>query len=206
MSTARRTIVILSTYCTLAIVAFTVGLYSYDHYRNVRSPVMKEQYSYRGDDYPREWDIPALSQVLMNMENSVHYSLNTSLSSQEWAALLPNQGIIYLGHDRHNPQPFTTSLFHQLRCLNIIRQQIVSFRSSDPKHRQEPSRLASHCMNYLRQMVLCRSNLHLESVRSHVGPRVAVSDVTRRCKDWKAVYDAAESNQRQYQERQSYGT
>ncbi len=153
--------------------------------------------AYIGDDYPQEWDIPTLDPVLMSVENSVHYAFNTSLSVLEWEAILPsNGGVLYLG-DRDQPQRSTISMFHQLRCLNIIRDGLVSFRGTD---KTAPSRLVTHCMQYLRQMVLCRSHLHLESVRNHVGPRIAVSETTHRCRDWSAVYEAAESNIRQNSE------
>lgn len=50
-----------------------------------------------------------------------------------------------------------------------------------------------HCMNYLRQMSMCQANLHLESVRSDVGPKI--TDLTRGgyvCRDWRMTYDLLE--------------
>lgn len=142
-----------------------------------------------GKDYPREWNIPGLEKVHMSVENAVHYPFN---NGTEWDLLLPSNGVLHLGDHGE----FSISMFHQLRCLNIIRSSLVSHRSHSTEERE--MKLARHCMNYLRQMILCRSQLHLESVRDHVGPRITVSETTHTCKDWTAVYEAAEANVREY--------
>ncbi|KAF5364397.1 hypothetical protein D9757_011900 [Collybiopsis confluens] len=140
-----------------------------------------------------KWDIPPLQPVFMHMENSVHYKFNTDIGAKEWEALLPPSD--WAIRQSNNSTEYTISMFHQLECLNIIRQSLVVFRSratSDPP--QFPDKLTHHCMDYLRQMVLCRANIDLESVRNHIGPRLAVSDITHKCWDWTAVYSASEQN------------
>ncbi|TFK96612.1 hypothetical protein BDV98DRAFT_479899, partial [Pterulicium gracile] len=108
-------------------------------------------------------------------------------------SLLPRgNGTVHLDTPSGKKGAFTISLFHQLRCLDILRESLMSFR--DPRTRSEPTRLAHHCMGYLRQMVLCRSNTQLQSVRNHTGTRITVSDVTGRCQDWTAVYTEVEDN------------
>ncbi|KAL0573265.1 hypothetical protein V5O48_008692 [Marasmius crinis-equi] len=116
------------------------------------------------------WDLH-LDRVYMSMENSVHFAYNTDLGANEWNATLPSgSGRLLLGPpDEETPQ--TISLFHQLRCLDIIRHSIMAFR--DVETRQAPEKVAHHCMNYLRQMVgpsagqictlnLCGATLDLE--------------------------------------------
>ena len=91
------------------------------------------------------------------------------------------------------PEPHTVTLFHQLRCLDVIRQAYT-------KVPEEPSpALLHHCMNYLRQTVLCRPNLLLEPVTTAIG---LVSDIGYDgvCRDWEAVYREAERNQAAYDE------
>ncbi len=124
------------------------------------------------------------------MENSVHYAFNTPEGAREWNASLPSNAERF--RLDNSPRLFTISLFHQLRCLDIIRDGIVVFRSSKTPDR--PDALVHHCMNYIRQMIMCRANTDLESVRSHVGPRVAVSETTHRCRDWTQAFNAAEEN------------
>ncbi|KAF9465116.1 hypothetical protein BDZ94DRAFT_408386 [Collybia nuda] len=153
-------------------------------------PGQIRHFTYIGEDHPREWDIPALEKVHMSVENTLHYRYD---NGTEWDRLLPSNGVLHLG-DHH--EEFTVSMFHQLRCLNIVRGSLVSHRSQSIKDSE--MKLARHCMNYLRQMVLCRSQLHLESVRDHVGVRLTVSETTHTCRDWTAVYEAAEANVREY--------
>ena len=130
------------------------------------------------------------------MENTVHYDLGTDLGILEWNnATLPGpnyDGVVWLTVEGGERKPFTFSLFHQLRCLNIVRESLMARRR--PPY-IEPNRLAVHCVNYLRQMVLCRADLTLESARHPVGPNTVVSDVTHVCRDWSVIWDEVEGNQ-----------
>lgn len=133
----------------------------------------------------------------LSHEDSFHYTLDTELGIAEWNATLPPGGaVLHLGRDR---RPFTLSLFHQLRCLNVVRDTVVHI-AQDPSAAAalRSARLVEHCMNYLRQGVLCRGDLRLETVHAYPAPKVTVSDVTHTCKDWSAVYRAAEDNFYQY--------
>ncbi|TFK40273.1 hypothetical protein BDQ12DRAFT_697670 [Crucibulum laeve] len=124
------------------------------------------------------------------MENSVHYAIDTALGISEWNTTLPsNGGLIYLGKDF---RPFSISMFHQIRCLNIIREAVATRNAQ--RLTTKPTVIVHHCTNYLRQMVLCRANTRLESVRRPVGPHVTNPYVTHTCKDWTVVYNEAERN------------
>ncbi|KAI0833599.1 hypothetical protein BC628DRAFT_1307901, partial [Trametes gibbosa] len=130
-------------------------------------------------------------------EDSFHYALDTDIGIAEWNATLPPGGaVLYLGPDR---RPFTLSLFHQLRCLNIVRDTIVRIHQDPSSARtRSSSRLVEHCMNYLLQTVIRRGDLRLETVRAYRGLQVTVPDVAHTCKDWSAVYRAAEDNYDKY--------
>ena len=147
-----------------------------------------------GSDHSQRWDIPPLENVQITIENSVHFALDSPLGSLEWNSTLPSGGgFLYLGE---NLEQFSISTFHQLRCLDIVRQGLVKFRNEGRRH--TPDALVHHCMNYLRQMILCRSDLRLEHGR-HLSRGIAVSDVTHStCKDWGPVFKAAEDNYRNY--------
>lgn len=126
----------------------------------------------------------------MSSEESVHYQLHADL---EWGALVPANGTIYLGPERH---PFTISMFHQLRCLDTIRTELFSTRGLDTP--PPPSGLSRHCFNYLRQMALCRADTTLVQVLNpddpHPFPDVAV------CNDWEYVYTEVRRNQEHHRE------
>lgn len=131
----------------------------------------------------------------MSYENTIHYSIETSTGSAEWNATLPVGGAaIHLGPDC---QPFTVSVFHQLRCLNIVREAITAIRDGSSTDVPRPD-LVNHCMNYLRQMVLCRTDTSLESLRTINGLGVTVWDITHKCRDWETVYREAERNHIEY--------
>ncbi|KAI0367963.1 hypothetical protein BV20DRAFT_969795 [Pilatotrama ljubarskyi] len=154
-------------------------------------------YTYIGHDYPSSWELPPLAQVHLSQENTVQYALETDLGVAEWNATLPSGGtLLHLGpHFR----PFTLSMFHQLRCLDIIRDIIVDFyMDTSPDAQFKRPDLAQHCMNYLRQTVMCRADLRLEHVRASSGSGLTVPDVTHTCADWTAVYEAAEQNYQEY--------
>ena len=124
----------------------------------------------------------------MNIEPTKHYQLSGHDADAEWAALAPNNGIIHLGSQR---RPYSISLFHQLRCLDIIRRDIVG--SLPP----EGSKLSRHCLNYMRQMVLCRADLAVDPVLGREF-KADVRAETNQCVDWRRVYQELEKNQQQY--------
>ena len=137
----------------------------------------------------------------MNIEPTKHYQLSGPNADAEWAALAPNNGIIHLGPHR---QPYSISLFHQLRCLDVIRRDMVVVVESeseslapDSEDSLTQSKLSRHCLNYMRQMVLCRADLALDPVlgRPH---EARVRPDTNQCVDWRRVYEELEKNQREY--------
>lgn len=90
-------------------------------------------------------------------------------------------------------------MFHQVRCLDILRDILVEYYlDQSPNATYKQPGLAHHCMNYLRQTVMCRADVRLENVRAASGPHLTVPSVTHSCKDWTVVYDAAEQNFREY--------
>lgn len=149
--------------------------------------------AYIGDDYPRTWSIPASiqAQVATPFENSVQFAFDVDTADEIWESQFPRQGLIQLG--QYN-QTFSISLFHQLRCISLVREDIIQRRASNYTTRINP--LTGHCLNYLRQMAMCRSDIDLESVlfKPHAEPHPDVY----RCTDWKTVYSAVLDNHRLY--------
>jgi hypothetical protein len=138
----------------------------------------------------------------MNIEPTKHYQLSGPAADAEWAALAPRGGTLHLGPHR---RPYGLSLFHQLRCLDVIRRGIVvgsgSGSGSPPSasSSSDSSRLNQHCLNYMRQMVLCRADLALDPVLAgRGGEREArVHADTNLCVDWRRVYEELEKNQQE---------
>jgi hypothetical protein len=161
--------------------------------------------AYLGRDFPQRWfplDLD-LEEVHMPREDSVHYTMNTPLGTAEWQTLLPSgDGFLYLGPSH---QQFSIAMFHQLRCLNVVRGALASIferpELATPNSDDQPA-IVRHCMDYLRQMTLCHADLTMLNVKSiHRGRgHVKDSDNTHRCKAFNTIYDAAEENYAQYQE------
>ncbi|KAG7452003.1 uncharacterized protein BT62DRAFT_275440 [Guyanagaster necrorhizus] len=140
------------------------------------------------------WDIGPLPSVTMDLENTVNYQLNsTTYNNAQWSALAPGGGIVHLGP---NHTPYLPSFFHQLRCLDIIRLFYAAQEQDMINKDAKEAAAATHCLNYLRQMLFCRSDLNLESVISGDPDHHAVaSRRTQTCRDWRVVYEALGRNQ-----------
>ncbi|KAI0660222.1 hypothetical protein C8Q70DRAFT_82426 [Cubamyces menziesii] len=125
-------------------------------------------------------------EVLLEVDSWTRYKLD---SAQQWAPLFPGGGVIHLGEDH---EPYTVSMMHQLRCLDVVRAQLAQ-----PKHArtEEPTR---HCMNYLRQTLFCRGDLQLDAYQYPHKVNAVHPHPIRRCKDWRAVYEKVAENQREY--------
>ncbi|TFK42236.1 hypothetical protein BDQ12DRAFT_677852 [Crucibulum laeve] len=149
--------------------------------------------AYVRNDYPETWPIQR-KPVLMAFDNPKHFRLDTEDGIAEWAAIVPGDGIVYLGPYK---QPYTVSMFHQLKCLDIMRAETVRDRDGEES---TPSPLGRHCLNYIRQMVTCRGDWELESFQfaSHKNP-INLHGIYE-CKDWGAVYSEAKENQKLYEQ------
>jgi hypothetical protein len=88
-------------------------------------------------------------------------------------------------------------MVHQLRCMNIIRESILEDRSKPET--SKPSDLARHCLNYLKQMMLCRADSYTETFQydNSEGPIDLYS--MYECKDWAVVHEAIKENQREHE-------
>lgn len=138
-----------------------------------------------GDDYPRVWDIALGDPVVMPFEPSRHYSLDTYDGFADWEAMVPEGGLIYLGKKR---RPFSISMFHQLRCLGVVRNSIMNHSISGIE--RPPYQLLHHCANYLRQMVLCRADITLEQTFS-APTKIKNAQI---CNNWERVYEEQRLN------------
>ena len=118
----------------------------------------------------------------MPSNETVHFNLTSAEGVAEWSAIVPGLGLVYLGHER---TPFMLSMFHQLQCLDIVRRSIVNIGKHD---QEEDHALVHHCLNYLRQMILCRGDTLLEAVQDLVTSRIDEFGVYE-CGDWAIVYD-----------------
>ena len=135
----------------------------------------------------------------MVLDTSARYELNTTVGAEEWAQLMPSGGHLIHLQDDDTTQTYTSALFHQLRCLDILREDYVSRKESP---------LQKHCLNYIRQSVLCIADNHLEYSKAGLCVflhllgyfetdfpcRAVTHYIETVCNDWTTVYAAAEKN------------
>ncbi|KAI0371490.1 hypothetical protein BV20DRAFT_1112525 [Pilatotrama ljubarskyi] len=195
MSPLSRTSLAFGCICLLNV----ISLLPWDRIRNSYYSVAPGLADVYGEVTPYEgvspvWNIGPLRQVAMYFEPTVHYQLNSTEADAEWAALTPlNGGIVYAGSER---KPYLLSIFHQLRCLDVLRRAYISLRPADAPGNST----ALHCFNYIRQMVLCRSDTVLEPVWDTEGPHAVQPWRTLTCKDWHRVYEAHAQNMHNHSE------
>jgi hypothetical protein len=143
------------------------------------------QYTYIGDDHPIELPLD-LDIVALTFEDSKHYSTSGPTAWSEWDLLdsFPEgHGFVRLGP---NGRLFGVSMFHQIHCLQMIRLALIN----------GPNDHSGHCLNFLRQAILCNSDTTLDPV--YISGSMAGSDglgVTHICRDWSQVYEYIKENQ-----------
>ncbi|KZV71937.1 hypothetical protein PENSPDRAFT_684128 [Peniophora sp. CONT] len=124
--------------------------------------------------------------VAMNIAGSPRYNIHGPDATEEWQRLLPDSGHTV----RIDDEIYTVTLFHQLKCLDLIREQYAA----GPVPTAPP--IIRHCMNYLRQTLLCHPNLSLEKgVTAHASVETRY-DVA--CRDWTKVYSTVDGMVKEY--------
>ncbi|KAI0658606.1 hypothetical protein C8Q70DRAFT_887584, partial [Cubamyces menziesii] len=140
-----------------------------------------------GDDFPEIWPLPPTPNVALVVEDPVRYSIGGLDAREEWAASTPKGfGYIRLGPEH---RAFAVSMYHQLHCLRLIRSGLAG------DHSDATMVHFGHCLNYLRQLILCNADLTLEPY--DVLDRdfaVKQDNSVHVCQDWHQAYDAMSSN------------
>ncbi|PSS34214.1 hypothetical protein PHLCEN_2v1724 [Hermanssonia centrifuga] len=140
----------------------------------------------------------------MAIENSRHYQVDGPDVQLEWDSIYPggDLGFIRLGPRKRF---FGLSLYHQIHCLESLREAILGQGHGEGHSGVDHS---SHCLNYLRQTVLCAADLTLEPEITEgtqdVGEGIAVTHV---CRDWGEVHAFVQRNWEQWEAlKESNGT
>lgn len=124
-------------------------------------------------------------------------------SDQDWDSLMPvgyQSGFVRL--DASNA-PFEPSIYHQLHCLNNLRNIFMQPGWANDTHKEWH---VNHCLNYIRQTILCTGDITLEPSFEYTlrnGNRVPAShgsDVAHVCRDWTTVRSFSENNYRLFKD------
>jgi len=176
------------------LLALTCGLVSLAISLLPQATNVQNAYTYKRDDYPEFLPVPNMGEVLMTTEESVHYQIEGEDGRYDWASVEPiGGGYVHLGDDQ---RAFAYAMGHELHCLHRIRVTI-----GDPGNPLGDLGHARHCLNYLRQWILCTPDLTLEPfdplARDFETERTGQTHV---CQNWQALWDFAADNANEWKE------
>ncbi|KAJ3980398.1 hypothetical protein F5890DRAFT_1468237 [Lentinula detonsa] len=131
-----------------------------------------------------------------------HYHI---LNDTQWHTTFSPQpgytfGFVRLGTE---VTPFEPAIFHQMHCLNVLRQSLVSDDWSDVSEHGPRLWHVNHCLNMIRQAILCNSDTTLEPsyiYGTHKGRNQSAAsgmDVWHICRDWNQVDEFVKENYKQ---------
>ncbi|KZV68539.1 hypothetical protein PENSPDRAFT_687199 [Peniophora sp. CONT] len=158
-----------------------------------------QEYDYIGGSYPLELPVAYTDTVAMTLHETVRFSLNASDvdGDTEWhtTAVHPRgSGRVRLGSDH---RIFVTTFYHQIHCLRKMQVAIIEASGA---HADGADPIATpmhtlHCLNYLRQTLLCEAADSLEEgdFMTKDFERDTVHD-TLICRDWEALFAEMSDN------------
>ncbi|EJD06940.1 uncharacterized protein FOMMEDRAFT_76950, partial [Fomitiporia mediterranea MF3/22] len=144
---------------------------------------------YVGNDFPEllplDKPLPVIDYVFTN--NTANFPIHGPDAQDAWNRVYPNGfGFVRLGPER---RILCVSMFHQLHCIEKMRRAL-----DDPDDPIATIPHLQHCMNYIRQMLLCGADLTLEPEVYEEGNDATGMGVMHTCHDWTAVYDTINDN------------
>ncbi|KAI1818232.1 hypothetical protein GGS20DRAFT_529074 [Poronia punctata] len=108
-------------------------------------------------------------------------------------AIVGVEGNGFIQHPDIAPVPMGLSIYHQLHCLDGLRHaywHVGQATRHDHHHHETPSHIR-HCIDYLRQSLLCHADTNLEPIDFDLGG-VKGFGSARRCRDVERVKEWAE--------------
>jgi hypothetical protein len=144
------------------------------------------------------------NEVPLNLEPVVHivtandhYRLD---DDAEWQTLFPSNHATGIHIASAGQGKKFVSVYHQLQCLNTLRQLYMNPGWADNEEKEET---AHHCLNVLRQAVLCNADTTLEpgelerDPSGKVVPKASGMDLPHLCKNWVALRELVDDGLRQ---------
>ncbi|KAJ3574051.1 hypothetical protein NP233_g2026 [Leucocoprinus birnbaumii] len=133
-----------------------------------------------------------LAQVLQVVEANGHYGMS---ADSEWETLLPSNHATGIHPSPSHERQEYVAVYHQISCLNSLRKLYMNPGWADDAQKQDT---AHHCLNVLRQAVLCNGDTTLEPSHPELhsnGKEVAAAsgmDVAHVCRNWEELRTMSE--------------
>ncbi|TFK24210.1 hypothetical protein FA15DRAFT_592771, partial [Coprinopsis marcescibilis] len=140
-----------------------------------------------GQDYPELYVSSNPYHVGMVAEETVNFAISSPEAMEQWAtSQVGGGGFLRLGSPYRG---FAIPMFHSLHCMRLMRYALDGQYSAYARGHMQ------HCLNYLRQEILCASDVAVEPAdilqRDYEEVRFGSVHV---CKDWEALFADAEKN------------
>ncbi|THG93401.1 hypothetical protein EW026_g7824 [Hermanssonia centrifuga] len=162
-------------------------------------------YTYVGDDFPEFLPHePVRGDLSMTFfeDPASSFPISGPGTAELWESIYPpGYGFVRLGDES---RLLCVAMFHQLHCIEKMRIFL-----DDPTNKHVAFGHQQHCMNYLRQLFLCKADLTLEPIIALDYPAQALdssvdlvmksgSRVVHSCGDWETVYDTVGDNYKKW--------
>ena len=146
---------------------------------------------YSGIEYPQMLPLPSSAPVALSLQETTLFSvsLNDTKGDSEWSSILfySGAGRVTFGEEQ---RAFIPSSFHQFHCLRGLQRSIVfPGDRADVNSLKLPDEHVKHCLNYIRQTLLCNPTYTLERgdfMEGSFEPGSLGSDLV--CLDWEVVF------------------
>ncbi|TFK53457.1 hypothetical protein OE88DRAFT_1733379 [Heliocybe sulcata] len=147
--------------------------------------VQARHYTYIDPDWPDYLPIRLSKTKVKLNDNSTHYGISSEEDEHDWASVFPDgNGFVRMGHDK---RLFALSAYHEMHCMQSVRRAIFQEGHGDGH--------VQHCLNYLRQMILCRTDVQLEPV---VEDGTVAWGRERTCRSREELYGWLSKNMAEY--------
>ncbi|KAK4498486.1 hypothetical protein PRZ48_011144 [Zasmidium cellare] len=158
--------------------------------------------------------IPTITWGPVEFTPDERFSVSSMGDHNPWDELIPKgKGFVRVPKDKtqglgethllHNGDgEYCLSVFHQLHCVAMLRNALNSMRSEGKimthdagDDDQDPLVHVDHCIDYLRQAIMCSGDMTLEHYtmldNGTLGPGVNGYFVNHQCKNWDSIVDFA---------------
>ncbi|THU91409.1 hypothetical protein K435DRAFT_674203, partial [Dendrothele bispora CBS 962.96] len=145
--------------------------------------------SYLGSDFPPRHPFLSLIPAMMTLQKSTHYAFDSphKIMEQEWETLVDypaGYGRVHLGSQK---RMFLMTFYHQLHCVRELYRGIYNIHDTSATFGH-----VDHCIQYLRQTLLCSATAILEEGDFMESPESAGSDLF--CWDWETIYQGIDAS------------
>ncbi|KAF7290733.1 Hydrolase-4 domain-containing protein [Mycena indigotica] len=174
------------TLLTMALALLSVYI-SFSRFFFPSSIPSPRDYTYLGSDFPELWETPSREPVAMLVQESRAYPIHGPDALERWATSTSDGfGYVRLGEEK---RAFAVTMFHEMHCVRLMRAALEGRYDAMSRGHMH------HCLNYIRQSILCAPDLTLEPAdvltRDFEQDRIGSTHV---CADWSAFFDAAADN------------